>query len=198
MVFGDGFDKSLLLILIADRHNREQIARLVSLIPRELINKIQDELKNRKSDNNFKSLEFTKAIRDDNGTTSMFRIKINNNSLRIQLSIWGQNIQNTEEVYDLDLGKIDLEHINDSDLTYVGSYYFSYSSLFMGIGPMICESDGVGYEIYINDKDKFVIQVTGNHVYDKAINNDILSNSIMIEDLISRSSVNNLVRRKKK
>lgn len=181
MVFGDGFDKTLLLILISDKNNREQIINLIKSVPLELMERIQNVLSNK--DNCLRLVELNQFIRDDNGNNLMFRISINESNLRIKLSKWKQYGNNYEEEYDLDLGKISLDMIPDDDIIYIGSFYNSISELFLGIGPMFINSDGVGYELYIGEDNKLVVQISGNRIYDKKINMDILSVDFRYNDL---------------
>lgn len=194
MVFGDGFDKTLLLILISDKNNREQIINLIKSVPLELMERIQNVLSNK--DNCLRLVELNQFIRDDNGNNLMFRISINESNLRIKLSKWKQYGNNYEEEYDLDLGKISLDMIPDDDIIYIGSFYNSISELFLGIGPIFINSDGVGYELYIGEDNKLVVQISGNRIYDKKINMDILSVDFRYNDLNDKN-IKRLIKGKK-
>lgn len=196
MVFSKDYDKTLWLILYADKNNRYDIANFIRIIPKDLIERIRNVLMN---GNISDKIEFSKAIRDDDGVLSLFKIKIDKYSLRIQLSIWDNNM---ESAYDIDLGKIDFSKVNEDDLTYVGSYYYGKSGAFLGVGPTILNADGFGYEMYIDEDDNLMIQVSGSkflfdYQYDKKINIDMNQVNVELDDLLNNNSVNRLVRGKR-
>lgn len=196
MVFSKDYDKTLWLILYADKNNRYDIANFIRIIPKDLIERIRNVLMN---GNISDKIEFSKAIRDDDGILSLFKIKIDKYSLRIQLSIWNNNM---ESAYDIDLGKIDFSKVNEDDLTYVGSYYYGKSGAFLGVGPTILNADGFGYEMYVNEDNNLMIQVSGSkflfdYQYDKKINIDMNQVNVELDDLLNNNSVNRLVRGKR-
>ena len=196
MVFSKDYDKTLWIILYADKNNRYDIANFIRIIPKDLIERIRNVLMN---GNISDKIEFSKAIRDDDGILSLFKIKIDKYSLRIQLSIWNNNM---ESAYDIDLGKIDFSKVNEDDLTYVGSYYYGKSGAFLGVGPTILNADGFGYEMYVNEDNNLMIQVSGSkflfdYQYDKKINIDMNQVNVELDDLLNNNSVNRLVRGKR-
>lgn len=196
MVFSKDYDKTLWLILYADKNNRYDIANFIRIIPKELIERIRNVLMN---GDILDKIEFSKAIRDDDGVLSLFKIKIDKYSLRIQLSILDNNM---ESAYDIDLGKIDFSKVNEDDLTYVGSYYYGKSGAFLGVGPTILNADGFGYEMYIDEDNNLMIQVSGSkflfdYQYDKKINIDMNQVNVELDDLLNNNSVNRLVRGKR-
>ena len=197
MIFDKDYDRTLCLILYADKNNRYEIANLIRIIPKELIDRIQNISMN---DDITDKIEFSKAVRDDMGVLSLFKVKIDKYSLRIQLSYFDDNL---ERAYDIDLGKINYDMINDDDLIYIGSYYHGNTGSFLGIGPVVVNADGFGYEMYVNEDNKLTIQVSGSkflfdYQYDKVVNFDVNNVDINMEDLLDNNSVNKLVRGKRK
>lgn len=196
MVFSKDYDKTLWLILYADKNNRYDIANFIRIIPKELLERIGNEVMN---GNISDKIEFSRAVRDDNGELSMFKVKIDKYSLRIQLSSWDNNF---EYAYDIDLGKIDFSKINENDLTYVGSYYYGKTGAFLGVGPTIVNADGFGYEMYVNEDNNLMVQVSGSkflfdYQYDKLVNMDMNLVNLELDDLLSNNSVNKLIRGKR-
>ena len=60
------------------------------------------------------------------------------------------------------------KNIND-DLLYLGNYFFSNRSLFLGIGPIIVKGNGVGYNLYDAMNGNYVMEIDDNKVYEKKI-----------------------------
>ena len=117
MVFNENIDKSLYLILKFDWKHRDDIAKLIYDIPMDLIVKIQNLF--RENEDGFDSVELCKAVRDNDNITSMYRILVFNNGLRIKLSRWNNQ---DEWIYDLELCDVNLDE-------YIGSYFYSSSAL---------------------------------------------------------------------
>lgn len=188
MIFSNDIDKTLYLILANDKKNREDIANLIYNIPKDLIVRIQDKLKEIYDDNSLSDIELCKALRDDDGVTSMYKILVFYNGVRIKLSRWNNQ---DEWVYDLELCDVNLDE-------YIGSYFCSNSSLFLGIGPMIVRANGVGYEIYEDEFGNDIIRISSNKVYNKKVDVSEIPCDISFSNLVNKREINKLVRRKKR
>lgn len=199
MIFNDEIDRSLFLILSFDIRYREQIAKLIYNIPKDLIERIQNVLSDMNNDVS-KTVELNKAFRDDDDITSMYKVIASNDSLRIKLSRW--NSQYEEDIYDIDLGYVCLDKdfssilFKNNDLLYLGSYFFSSSRLFLGIGPMVSKGNGVGYNLFDNMNGDYVVEIDSNKICEKRLNLQMIPNEIFLEDLSNKKNINRLVRKK--
>lgn len=186
MIFSDGIDKTLYLILANDKKNRGDIANLIYNIPKDLIVRIQDKLKEIYDDNSLSNVELCKAVRDSNDITSMYKILVFYNGVRIKLSRWNNQ---DEWVYDLELCDVNLDE-------YIGSYFSSETNLFLGIGPMIVVSDGIGYELHEDNLGNKVMELSGNRVNTKIIDKLSIPTEICLDDLSSMKNVRKLVNKR--
>lgn len=186
MIFSNDIDKALYLVLANDKKHRGDIAKLIYDMPRDLIVRIQNKLEEIYNDDSLSDVELCKAVRNSDNITSMYRVLVFYNGVRIKLSRWNNQ---DEWVYDLELCDVNLDE-------YIGSYFYSETGLFLGIGPMIVTSNGVDYELCENSLGNKVMLLSSNKVNTKRIDMSVIPEEISLEDLISKKSVNKLVKRK--
>lgn len=196
MIINENLDKVLWLTLASDKKNRMGIANLIYSLPKEIIERIKIELQNKEVDGKLQEIEFSKAIGNFMDGLSLFNVRIYDNNLKIKLSRFNQNGQNSEEIYELDMILLPIDQIMDrarEDIIYIGSYFCSNTNSVLGTNFMFARSDGAGYELYIDVDNRLIAQIAGSRVYDRSIAFGNMPNEFNLSDLSSRQKVRKLI-----
>lgn len=197
MIFSKNFDNTFWLMIKSDKKNRYDIIKLVSSIPKDLL----DEL------NNFfhcgsllKEKKIRKALRDSFGNTCLFDIYISDTEIKIELSKWGLS-DDCEEVYTLNLKSISLdkEFVFDSlDSFYIGSYFWRITKpiLFLNDVVVITKCNMLSYELLDVSSSKIVIRLFDEYSKVKEISLEKIPDEIYLDDFKSYSKVKKLDKQK--
>ena len=200
MIINSKFDRTLLLILMFDRKNRDDIADFIRNIPNDLYERIYEELDNcPKDDDSYPLRKITKAFRNNDGDTYFYNISLNDCQIIINLSIWKMYDSSYHEVKQICMYPLSLDEIKDIDSEYpkyIGDYYHTISKMSFLYNTVICRGKDRGYELIYGDESEVIIQDVDGKL-EKSINIDRIFNNINLDDLVDKKSFNRLVRKKK-
>lgn len=187
MIFDVEYDNSLYIILSSDIKNRENIAKIIYNMPKEVLEKIRKCLDENKYINEYKC-----AKRDESNNIYIYVINIIDNEIRIVYNKWSNNL---EEMYKLSLCRFK-DNINMDYPCYLGNYdeiksYVIWRTVFV-------RENVRDYEI---EKDIFLGKLVSlSDDPDKYWIVNLKNKDMKIErdDLKNMDSVNKLLRRRKK
>ena len=201
MIFSDEYDRTLRLILLYDKKNRYEIAKLLNCLPLELFENIRIGINKCRNEENKDDILINKAIRDTDGRTLMFRIKIERDKLRINLSRW---INDLEENYEFEIVPLMLDCSQESllldkykdDIIYIGGFSMICSRLSSFLGnTIVSEYNCMQYELYEDNKCNIIIQLSDDIIKEKVVKLDMISSDIRLEDICSKKNIRRLIRK---
>ena len=201
MIFSNnyGFDRTLWFILVCDRENRYDIAKLIREVPKDLFDRIHFELENCCcGDVDLPLKKFNKAIRTDDGGTYFYTISINRSMIILRLSIWKGSDNTYQEVIQLTLYPISLEKIQKIDSvnpSFIGDYFHTISRLSFLSNTLVVDGNDREYELLDGNVYDVIVQTVDGD-YEKIIDIDRIPNDINFDDLDNRKSINRLIRRR--
>ena len=202
MIFGDDYDRTLRLILMNDRKNRYEIAKLISSLPDELISDIRIGINEFNAGILKDEILINKAIKDKDGRTSMYRIKISNGKLLINLCRW---INDLEENYEFEMIPLvfDVNHkclLLDKDMgdtIYIGGFSLISSRLSSFLGnTIVSDYNCIQYELYEDIDSNLMIELSDDRIIDRKVNLDMFFKDIIVEDLNSKKNIRRFVRKR--
>lgn len=205
MVFNEEFDRTIWIILASDKDNRFNIAEFIYNMPRELLEKIYNQLKLYSSDNDnkaMKSNDFRKALRDKDGNNYFYTVDMDSQEIKINLKKWNSSSDKLEENIGLSLYAIsieDLTNIEEDFPLYIGNYHYNTSGFLNPFSStLVVLGDERDYEIFENTILGLKISVTDDNRTFRRVNIKNMPQDISLSDLGDRCSVNRLVRGRKK
>lgn len=188
MIFDKIIDKNLYLILSSDIKNREDIAKIIYNIPKELLDRINLLL----TDNELpKQYKIAKYDKDNN--MYMYTINIYHNEITIIYNKWYNNQTKLEEEYKLTLGRIN--EIDDYP-KYIGNYTSKKSQIIYN--KVFATGTERDYELTNDTPLGNIISLSDdpNRYWIVNLKNKLLD--IEQKDLKDRASINKLIKRRNK
>lgn len=197
MIFSRDIDKILWLMVASDKKNSYDIAKLVGSIPMDLMDEVRDLLKNRLVS---KDKSISRLMSDYLGNTYLFTIYINDGGMRIKASKF-EVCNAILEVHELYLSNVLLNETLIIDSTSIGSYFKQIrKTLFPSILEkllVVTNCDKVDYELLDMVGQNVFVQVSDAHIYEKKVSLKKMPEEIYVDNIISTSRINRLVRKKK-
>lgn len=200
MIINSRFDRTLWLMLVCDRKNRDDIANFIKNIPDDLFERIHVELeKCFKDDDGYPLRKITKAFRINDDDTYFYNISLNDCQIIINLSIWKMSDSNYHEVKQICMYPLKLDEIKNIDCDYpiyIGDFYHTISKMSFIYNTVVCKGNDRGYELVYGDEYDIIIQDVDGEI-EKNIGIDRIPNEININDLVNKKSINKLVRKRR-
>jgi len=201
MVIRNDFDRTLWLMLISDRKNRNDIGEFIKNVPKDLLERIHLELdKCPIDDEKYPLKKINKAFRNNNGDTYFYTVSLNGCQIIINLSIWNQFDSTYDEVIQITLYSLSMDDIKDIEPEYpiyIGDYYHIISKMSYIFDTVICKGNDRGYELVDSDDYSVTIQSVDGKI-DKNIDISRMPVEINVDDFIDKKSINRLVRKRSK
>lgn len=203
MVFNEGFDNTIWMILSSDKKYREEIAKFIYNLPKEIYDSICEYLKDYSYDREYNDYEFRnikKLIRDNDGINNFYCLEICPYKIKINLKRWDSANDKLNEDIQLLIYYCNMNELNDMEYPVcLGNYSYNGSRFLNPFSSfLIVNSDDMEYEIYDNNDIEVMISVVGSYEFDKIINLNNMHQELELSDLRDRRSVNRLVRGRKK
>lgn len=197
MIFSKNFDNTLWLMIRSDKKNRYDIIKLVSSIPKDLLDELNIFFH---CGSLLKEKKIRKALRDSFGNTCLFDIYISDTEIKIDLSKWGLS-DDCEEFYELNLKSISLDKelvFDTLDSFYIGSYFWRITKpiiLFNEV-VVITKCNMLSYELLDVSSSKIVIRLFDEYSKVKEISLEKIPDEIYLDDFKSYSKVKKLDKQK--
>jgi len=203
MVFNEGFDNTIWMILSSDKKYREEIAKFIYNLPKEIYDSICEYLKEYSYDREYNDYEFRnikKLIRDNDGINNFYCLEICPYKIKINLKRWDSANDKLNEDIQLLIYYCNMNELNDMDYSVcIGNYDYNSSKFLNPFSSLLIASgDDREYEIY--DKNDMILEVSVScdSEFDNKINLNRMPQELELSDLRDRRSVNRLVRGRKK
>ena len=203
MVFNEGFDNTIWMILSSDKKYREEIAKFSYNLPKEIYDSVCEYLKEYSYEREYSDYEFRnikKLIRDNDGINNFYCLEICPYKIKINLKRWDSANDKLNEDIQLLIYYCNMNELNDIDYSVCMGNYVYNSSKFLNpfSSLLIASGDEREYEIY--DKNDMILEVSVScdSEFDNKINLNRMPQELELSDLRDRCSVNRLVRGRKK
>lgn len=102
MIFDDGFDRALWLVLSSNNNDMEKVGRVIGMLPQGVYNEIKGFIVNFKLNNDNRG-EFRKSYKNIDGYDYYITVRIIADELLFNVDRWNNRDVRTEESYQLNL-----------------------------------------------------------------------------------------------
>lgn len=202
MVFNEGFDRSIWIILSSDKKYRKEIAKFIYNLPKEIYDGICNQLKEYKYNDiyDYESRVLKKLIRDRDSINNYYCIEIDPYKIKINLKRWDSaNDKLNEDIellfYYCDINELD----NIDDFLCIGNYNYKSSRFISPFSSLLTfVGDEREYEIYDSDDMELMVSISNDSELDNKINLNKLPREYGLSDFKDARSATRLVRGRKK